>query len=121
MDRELVDLKQAFMAEAEAAFERMMVQDQEQMLTFTQLEQRAVELSRAFGAGLIQKKLKHRGAAERVCCPRCKGAAQPRGSTGELRRIESLTGAVEFERRKYFCAGCRIHFFPGRHRVEAGH
>ena len=121
MDQGLVELKKSFMAEAEAAFDRMMLQDQEQMLTFTQIEQRAVELSRKYGSNLIQRRLKYRGESGGVCCPRCRGAAEPFAKSGEVRSVESLTGPIEFERRKFRCARCRIRFFPDGHRAKAGH
>jgi hypothetical protein len=112
MDQELAREKAEFMAEVSAAFDRMMVEDPEQMLTFSQIERRGVELSREFGARLIQRRLKELDEAACVCCPRCKGEAQRCSDKRERRRLKSLSGPVEFERRKYRCARCRIRFFP---------
>jgi len=120
VDQVLAEMKAEYLAEASAAFDRMMREDPEQMLTFSQIERRAVEVSRELGAKFVQRRLKLKEDAERVNCPRCGRAASACAGEAEVRSLQSLTGPVEFERRKYRCARCRIRFFPHGRRAGPG-
>lgn len=120
MDPALAAMKKEFLAEAEAAFERMMVAEPEQMLTFTQIEARAVELSRQFGTGLIARRLQVRQEEGCVCCPRCQAPGELCATAAEARSLESLSGPIEFKRSKYRCKRCRIRFFPRRRAFGSG-
>ena len=122
MDPELTEMKRQYLAQAEAAFDQMLLENQENLQTFDQIEQRAVELSRKFGLGLLERHIQRRARATTgaVGCPRCRREAQRTNRPPELRTVETRTGPVRFERCQYRCAQCRIRFFPRRRESEVG-
>jgi len=67
--------KAEFMREAAAAFDRMMKEDQEQVVTFDQMENRALEVGSKLEVWLMEKLLaeaaRKKTAQAPPCCPHC--------------------------------------------------
>ena len=118
-DREL--LRQQWLAAANDAFERMFAAgEQDQLVTFLQRESRACLLGNDLAAWLLERHV--RGDAQ-ACpadetppnCPKCGRAASRRQPTdGRLpaRQLQTSAGTVEWQREQWWCATCRVAFFP---------
>ena len=115
--------KAEFLREAAQAFDRMMKEDQEQMITFDQLEDRALEVGGKLERWLMEQCLAEaaaRNAAEAPpCCPQCAKPLQC-SATPKERRLRGRTGAVSFQRLEGYCPSCRKAFFPSGRAPEAG-
>ena len=114
--------KADFLRQAAAAYDRMMSSDQEQMITFDQMEDRALEVGSKLERFLMERRLADAARETEVktaCCPHCR---QPRTVTasGKPRRLRGRTGEVSFQRREGYCPSCRKAFFPSGHGVETG-
>jgi hypothetical protein len=114
--------KAEFLREAAAAYDRMMVTDQEQMITFDQMEDRALEVGSKLERFLMERRLTdaaRKTESEAACCPHCR---QSRNVTASLkpRRLRGRTGDVSFQRREGYCPSCRKAFFPSGPGVETG-
>lgn len=122
MDQEVAEMKRQWLAQAEAAFEQLLLDDQGNRRSFDQLEKRAVAVSRQFGSSLLTQQLQReaRLLQEKTACPRCGRAARRTDRPPEPRTVETRTGPVSFERSQYRCAHCRIRFFPRGRTSEIG-
>lgn len=114
--------KAEFLRQAAAAYERMMKSDQEQMITFDQMEDRALEVGSKLERFLMERRLAgaaRETEAETACCPHCR---QPRKvvASPKPRRLRGRTGEVSFQRREGYCPSCRKAFFPSGPGVETG-
>jgi hypothetical protein len=114
--------KAEFLRRAADAYDRMMRADQEQMITFDQMEDRALEVGSKLEQFLMERRLSDsaRGQdASAACCPHCH---KSRNVTVSLkpRRVRGRTGEITFARREGYCPSCRKAFFPSGHRVETG-
>ena len=103
-----------FLRRAEEAYERMTKEDQEQMITFEQMEERALEVGGKLECWLLEQSLG--AAAERkqgqpACCPQCHKPL--RMEPPEERRVLARTGEVVLRRAQGHCASCRRSFSPG--------
>ena len=106
--------KAEFLRQAAEAYDRMMLSDQEQMITFDQMEDRALEVGSKLEQFLMKRRLSDAARAKdasTACCPQCH---KPRNVTVSLkpRRVRGRTGAITFERREGYCPSCRKAFFP---------
>lgn len=119
--KERARLRQEFVREAGAAFDRMFdpaIQDQ--LVTFTQREDLAVELGQKAAAKLLGEHVAgdaqvRPGATQAVCCPKCKQAAQQvtqRRATLPERELTTRAGPLALRREQWRCPRCRIAFFP---------
>ena len=105
--------KLEFLRRAAEAYERMMKEDQEQMITFDQMDERALEVGRELERWLLERRLEEavkRKATKPVACPKC-GKALDLGPPRE-RRVQGQVGQVSFGRPVTYCASCRKHFSP---------
>src|ERR1700685_2651873 len=126
--RDLERLHREWMEQSEQAFQRMYGADQQKdLVTFSQREERAVGIGRELAKSLIEDHIAsdpaarpslHAGDAGTpvACgCPRCgkagKLATKPKDSLPG-RTVESLAGEVGLEREQYLCTTCRVVFFP---------
>jgi hypothetical protein len=123
-------LRQRWLAHAAAAFDLMFdPRCQDQLVTFDQREQRAVELSRDLTAWLLQQHLETDSAirpeeSSPILCPQCGRPGRRVTGPGEplpKRRLTSLAGEVTLSREKWRCTTCRVVFFPLGSEVEAGY
>jgi hypothetical protein len=108
------------MARAGEAFDAMFDDDQqEQLITMTQREDRVLEKGAELQRWLLARHLAadpaaKPGKAKAVACPRCEGAGvRDRTDTSPVpRRITTRAGPQELRRLKYRCPKCRTVFFP---------
>jgi hypothetical protein len=122
-------LRQRWLAHTAAAFDLMFDPlYQDQLVTFDQREQRAVELSRDLTVWLLQQHVNTDAGvrpdeSQRIVCPKC---GRPRrrvtGSGQPLpqRRLTTLAGEVTLKRQQWRCTTCRVVFFPPGSEVAPG-
>ena len=114
--------KAEFMREAAAAFDRMMEEDQEQMITFDQMEDRALEVGGKLECWLMERRLAEaarKKSATQAECPQCHKLVQI-VATPKKRGLRGRIGAVSFMRQEGYCPSCRKAFFPSGHNAETG-
>src|SRR5262245_27413100 len=119
--KERARLRQEFVQEAGTAFDRLFdpaVQDQ--LVTFTQREDLAVELGQQLAAKLLQN---HVAGDSQVrptataCCPKCKHPGQRLTKARERlpqRELTTRTGVIVVQREQWKCPKCRVVFFSAR-------
>ena len=114
--------KVEFLRRAEAAYERMMKEDQEQMRTFEQMEERTLEVGRKLETWLMHECLEEtaraRAAGPAAGCPRCHKPL--RMLSAKEREVRARCGPVAIRRPQGYCPSCRKAFFPSGPAVEAG-
>jgi uncharacterized protein with PIN domain len=112
-----------FMRQAAAAYDRMMKEDQEQMITFDQMEDRALEVGGKLERWLIETLLtetaKKRANQAPSCCSRCKKPLEM-SKTLKKRRLRGRTGEISFARDEGYCPSCRKAFFLSGPGSEVG-
>ena len=114
------ELRRKFRRMAEAAFNAMFDDDQqEQLLTMTQREDRILQKGAELQAWLLKQHLKSDpladpAEAEALHCPKCRHLGVRDGDEPEavLRRVKTRAGMQEFKRWKYRCPSCDAVFFP---------
>ena len=111
----------AFMEVAGEAYDRMFgVEEQHQLITFTQREDRVLELGQKLQSTLLQEHLQDDPLAQPAPskeerCPDCRQASQKQSS--QTRHLRARTGTAQWERAVYYCKRCRRSFSPSGHRV----
>ena len=114
--------KAEFLKQAAAAYDRMMKEDQEQVITFDQMEDRALEVGSKLECFLMEQRLadaaRQRSDAK-ACCPHCSKPLRM-AATPKTRQLRGRTGKVSYPRQEGYCPSCRRAFFPSGHSVEAG-
>ncbi|MBA2704749.1 MAG: hypothetical protein H0U60_12960 [Blastocatellia bacterium] len=115
--------KTEFLREAGEAFDRMMKEDQEQMITFDQMEDRALEVGGKLERWLVEKRLaedaRQKTEGSQGCCSQCRKPLQL-APTPKERRLRGRTGEISFQRQEGYCPSCRKAFFPSGSGVETG-
>ena len=114
------ELREEFQKRAGEAFDAMFDADQqEQLITLVQREDRVLEKGAELQAFLLQEHLKADPLAdpaesEALRCPKCRSLGVRVSSEKEPvpRRVTTRAGAQEIERWKYRCPSCRTVFFP---------
>jgi hypothetical protein len=123
-------LRQRWLAHAAAAFDLMFDPGyQDQLVSFDQREQRAVELSRDLTAWLLQQHVNTDPRARPdesrpIVCPKCGRPGRRVTGPGEAlpeRRLTTLAGEVALHREKWRCTTCRVVFFPPGPDVAPGY
>ena len=123
---ELAGLRREFTGLAGEAFDAMFDPDQqEQLITMTQREDRVLQKGAELQSWLLARHLARDPwgqpkPSEIVPCPKCGHPGVPDKSDTKPvpRRVTTRAGPHELRRRKYRCRKCRTVFFPrGR---EAG-
>ncbi len=116
---ELESLRRQFVGRAEAAFEQMFGADgQNDLVTFTEREDRACEVTDALARWLLEEHLALEEAADpgvEVSCPICAGPVRyeaPEQAELEVREFQTRRGKVEYERAARRCPRCRKVFSP---------
>jgi uncharacterized protein with PIN domain len=104
--------KAEFLKQAAAAYDRMMLHDQEQMNTFVQMESRVMEVGSELERALFENRLARaaRAQSDSFACPRCSKVVPVLKS--EERRVKSRAGEVVYSRGHGYCRSCRKAFFP---------
>lgn len=108
--------KVEFLRLAGEAYDRMLKEDQEGLVTFTHLEDRALEVGRKLEGWLLKQSLAQKAQAGGVGatprCPKCgKALAEADRDSGE-RDVQTRAGPVVFQRPQYSCPSCRKVFSP---------
>jgi uncharacterized protein with PIN domain len=104
-----------FLRRAAEAYDRMLKQDQEQMITFEQMEDRALEVGGKLECWLLERSLAttaERNEGQPACCPQCRKPLEMKPP--EERRVLARMGEVGLRRTQGYCASCRKSFSPGR-------
>src|SRR5262245_12674717 len=127
-DRE--HLRQQWLAAANDAFERMFAEaEQDHLVTFLQRENRACLLGNELAAWLLER---HVGSDPRAWpadqappgCPKCgRPARRRKPPSGRLprRQLQTSAGTIEWQREQWWCATCRVAFFPSGPAPATGH
>ena len=112
--------KAEFLQRAAEAYDRMTKEDQEQMITFEQMEDRVLEVGGRLERWLLEQSLAGavaRKAAQQACCPKCHTPLNM--SPPEERCVRGRVGAVSLERPIGLCPSCRKGFSPCGRPTEA--
>jgi len=116
--------KAEFLRRASEGYDRMMAEDQEQMITFTQLEDRVLEVGGQLQQWLLEESLNQRArgveAGKEVRCPKCQKAVGASEKKSQERRVEGRAGPVVFRRGQYHCPSCRKVFSPSGPEAATG-
>ena len=111
------DQKRAeFLAMAGAAYDRMLREEQEGVVTFVQMEARALEVGGRMERWLMEQSLAQQGArigqAPAAVCPQCRHPVPRTQGKEAHRRVLGRTGPAEFSETVYRCPSCRKAFSP---------
>jgi hypothetical protein len=116
-----------FLAQARDAFDRMFGADgQNDLVTFTEREQRACEVTDALARWLMTEHLTldpAGPASVEADCPLCGGPMRYESSfqaRQEVRELKTCRGKIQYRRAAARCPRCRRIFFPPGRAVEAG-
>ena len=119
--KQLEALRDEYRRRADEAFDRMFGQDgQNGLVTFSEREDRACEVTDALARWLLEEHLALDPASDpgvRVDCPICGRAvhyASPEQAELEVREIRTRRGKMAYERAARRCPHCRKIFFPTR-------
>ena len=124
---ELAALRREFTGLAREAFDAMFDPDQqEQLITMTQREDRVLQKGAELQSWLLARHLARDPwgqpkPSEVVPCPKCgrEGVPDKSDTKPVPRRITTRAGPHELRRLKYRCGNCRTVFFPpGREAVS---
>ncbi len=123
----LEQLRARFLVQAQAAFEEMFgVDGKNGLVTFTEREDRACEVTDALARWLLEEHLAQDESKEpgvQVDCPICGGPVRHESveqAAWERRELHSRRGKIEYQRAARRCPRCRKVFFPPGRAVEAG-
>jgi hypothetical protein len=123
------DLRRQFIQQAVAAFEQMFGgREKDELVTFTQREQRACALGKELSCWLLEQ---HAAAdasvrpAEQPAprCPKCDQPGRrvtPTDAALPERQLTTAAGEVTLRREQWRCATCRVAFFPSGPEAATG-
>ena len=110
------ELKARMLAEAEEAIDKLLVNKKPaEQITLTEIEQLVLRAGQEVREGLTAVLVEEsaRQGRQEVPGPGCPECGQEMHYKGlKAKRIISETGGVEVKRVYYYCAGCRVGFFP---------
>lgn len=114
--------KVEFLKRAAAAYDRMMKEDQEQVVTFDQMEDRALEVGSKLECFLMERRLADAAAYHKARKAECSLCSKPlsMAATLKTRQLRGRTGKISYPRQEGYCPSCRRAFFPSGPGVEAG-
>jgi hypothetical protein len=127
-DRE--QLRQQWLAAANDAFERMFgAAEQDHLVSFLQRETRACLLGNELAAWLLERHVSNDPDARPADvapppCPKCGRPARRRKPPAQRlprRQLQTAAGTVEWRREQWWCATCRVAFFPSGPAPAIGH
>jgi len=112
--------RKEFVAKAVEAFDAMFDEDQqEQLITLTQREDRVLQKGAELQAWLLEQhlhadSLADPAAADVLRCPKCRclGVRDEEEKEAVPRALTTRAGKQEIARWKYRCPSCRTVFFP---------
>lgn len=121
-------LRQQWLQQAEAVFELLFDADQQdQLVTFDQREERACSLTKELTTWLLEQHAAQdpavRPADAPLACPHCGQPARRRTPAGQplpTRQLTTTAGEITLKREQWYCPKCRAAFFPSRPQAAAG-
>jgi hypothetical protein len=121
-------LRHQWLQQAEAVFELMFDADQQdQLVTFDQREERACRLTKELTTWLLEQHAAEdpavRPADAVLPCPHCGQPARrrtPPESALPARQLTTTAGEVTLKREQWYCPKCRAAFFPSGPQAAAG-
>ena len=123
----LEQVRERFLIQAKAAFDDLFGQNGKNgLVTFTQREDRACELTDALARWLLEEHLgqdENKEPGVQVDCPICGGPVvheSAEQAAVERRELQTRRGKIEYQRAARRCPRCRKIFFPVGRRAEAG-
>jgi hypothetical protein len=112
-------MRREFQDKAGTAFDEMFDDDQqEQLITLTQREDRVLQKGAALQAWLLEQHLNADpltdAAAQGLRCPKCHGVGARDTCAADPipRALQTRAGPQSLKRWKYWCPSCRTVFFP---------
>ena len=107
-------LKQEFIEQAQAIFERVMAEDESgEALTLSQIEEKVGELRFELTSKLVESKLKLEVKKQQGPAANCEGCGREMRDKGQKKRtIITSQGEIEIERSYNHCAHCQQGLFP---------
>ncbi len=113
------ELRRKFRQMADAAFDAMFDDDQQdQLITLTQREDRILDTGAEMQAWILEEHLKadplaDPAEADALRCPKCRGmGVRDDDREAVPRHLQTRAGKQEFKRWKYRCPKCKTVFFP---------
>jgi hypothetical protein len=104
------------MKQAEGVIDRLLDwTDETTEPNLTQIEGKVLELRKQFSEEMAREVIETQEAKQLAVgpsCPECGGAMRYKGQKGV--RPQTWVGEVAFERGYYYCAQCKVGFFPPR-------
>lgn len=114
MKKDQKKLKAEFLAEAEKAFDELMVWDQNTPEPdLGQIEEIVLKLRKQLGEKLARAAIEQqekRQPVERPKCPSCEQEMENKGLKSN--QVESVVGGIGLERTYYYCPRCKAGYFP---------
>ena len=124
------ELRQRFLGHCGAAFDLMFRPEyQDQLVTFDQREERAVDLGRDLITWLLQQHVNadaqaHPDGQPPPVCPKCgrpgRRLTEPDQPLPQ-RQVTTQAGEVTLDREQWRCTTCRVVFFPLGPEAAVGH
>jgi len=107
-------LKQEFIEQAQAIFDRVMAEDESgEALSLSQIEQKVGELRFELTSQLVESKLKLEVKKQQGPAAQCESCGREMRDKGlKKRTIITSQGEIEIERPYNYCAQCRQGLFP---------
>lgn len=120
-DRSKEELRQRYLAKAEAVFEAAWARGEKEGLTLSQIEETVGGLKFELTGLLVESMVEvqaRRQMGPGPKCPSCGGEMYSKGK--KRRRVVTSQGEIEVERGYHYCDECRRGLFPPRQAVGAG-
>ena len=123
------ELREKWRARADAAFERMYGdKNQEQLITLTEREDMAVLIAKELAVFLLEEHVALDPAVRPdetapPCCPKCEKPGQRAMESRDKlpdRQVRTRAGEIRLERERWRCAKCRVLFFSARRSAALG-
>ena len=121
-------MRKEFRQKTDEAFDAMFAEDQqEQLITLVQREDRVLQQGAELQAWLLERHLQYDpwadpAKAETLRCPQCRqpGVRDTQEVEPVPRGLITRAGKQELQRWKYRCPSCRTVFFPLGRSAESG-
>jgi hypothetical protein len=122
-------LRAQWLLHAETVFDLLFADDQEQLVTFDQREERVIALTLELRAWLLEQHTAEDPAVrlpggQTAACPKCGQPGQRRTPTGAPLPARQLTcddgQEVTLRREQWHCKTCRVSFFPSGPEAPTG-
>jgi hypothetical protein len=115
------ELRQRYMAKAEAIFEAAWARGEEEGLSLSQIEETVNELKFELTGLLVESMVEIQARRQKGPGPKCASCGGEMYSKGKKRRrVVTSQGEIEVERTYQYCDACRSGLFPPGQATGAG-